>query len=41
MELHWKFYKAKKEGNEAEYGEDIVGWGRHKIQTRDSERLGC
>jgi hypothetical protein len=29
IELHWKFYKTKKEGNEAEDGEDVVGWGRH------------
>jgi hypothetical protein len=25
MELHWKLYEAKKEGNEGEDGEDIVG----------------
>ena len=29
MELRWKFYKTKKEANEGEYGEDVVGWGRH------------
>ena len=28
-ELYWKFYKTKKEGNECEDGEDVVGWGRH------------
>ena len=28
-ELQWKFYKTKKEGDEGEDGEDIVGWGRH------------
>jgi hypothetical protein len=27
MELHWKFYKTKKEGNEGEDGEDVVGAG--------------
>ena len=31
MESHWKFYKAKKERNEGEDGEDIVGWGRHLV----------
>ena len=29
IKLHWKFYKTKKECNEAEDGEDVVGWGRH------------
>ena len=29
VELHWKFYKTKKEGNEREDGEDVVGWGSH------------
>ena len=29
MELRWKFYKTKKEANEGEYGENVVGWGRH------------
>ena len=31
MELRWEFYKAKKERNEGEDGEDVVGWGRHLI----------
>ena len=31
MELHWKFYKTKKEGNECEDGEDVVGRGRHRV----------
>ena len=29
MELRWKFYKTKKEGNKTEDGKDVVGWGRH------------
>ena len=31
MELGWKFYKTKKEANEGEDGEDVVGWGRHPV----------
>ena len=30
--LHWKFYKAQKEGNEGEDGEDVVGRGRHPVR---------
>jgi len=39
MELHWKFYKTKKEANEGEDGEDVVGWGRHLVVT-DARVLG-
>ena len=31
MESRWKFYKTKKEANEGEGGEDVVGWGRHLV----------
>ena len=31
MKLRWKFYKTKKEGNEGEDGEDVVGWSRHLV----------
>ena len=31
MELRWKFNKTKKETNEGEDGEDVVGWGRHFV----------
>ena len=31
MELLWKFYKAKKEGNESEDGKNVVGRGRHLV----------
>jgi hypothetical protein len=38
-ELYWKFYKTKKEGNECEDGEDVVGWGRHvcRLVTDDTQ----
>ena len=31
MKLSRKFYKTKKEANEGEDGEDVVGWGRHPV----------
>jgi hypothetical protein len=31
MELRRKSYKTKKETNEGEDGEDVVGWGRHLV----------
>jgi hypothetical protein len=42
MELHWKSYKTKKEANEGEDGEDVVGWGRHLMcrPVTDARILG-
>jgi hypothetical protein len=34
VELRWKSYKTKKEANEGEEGEDVVGWGRHLVLFR-------
>ena len=31
MELLWKIYKTKKERNESEDGENVVGRGRHLV----------
>ena len=42
MELRWKFNKTKKETNEGEDGEDVVGWGRHFVcrPVADTRVLG-
>ena len=40
MESRWKFYKTKKEANEGEDGEDVVGWGRHFV-SRPRKMLEC
>ena len=39
MELGWKFYKTKKEANEGEDSEDIVGWGRHLVCRPTNARV--
>ena len=41
MELRWKFYKTKKEANESEDGEDVVGWGRHFVCRPVTETRAC